>query len=286
MHFNFHFSAEQILWTLTFAAMLVLLVVLLGRDRIRQFPFFTASIVLIGLDMLVQKLLANRIAPLVSTEIFLVLANLEVIVALLLAVELARHSFKGARWPAWVVGSVVLLGGATAVIVRWGQWPARQTVFDATTLGHLRLMQLIGQKGDLFNEVLGIELFVVVVIAGRYFKTGWRSHAQQILTGISTNSAVLLIARVIWEQKAHNMPHTQEGYNQMISLQSHLLNANSMAVLAVMLWWIVCLWIDEPGAAQAIADSGANAPESLETPVASIAMPPEPDAEPDAGSER
>jgi len=30
MHFNFGFTAVQILWTLTFAALLVLLVVLLG----------------------------------------------------------------------------------------------------------------------------------------------------------------------------------------------------------------------------------------------------------------
>jgi hypothetical protein len=33
MHLNFDFSAVQILWTLTFAGLLVLLVVLLGRDR-------------------------------------------------------------------------------------------------------------------------------------------------------------------------------------------------------------------------------------------------------------
>ena len=48
MHFNFDFSATQILWTLTFAALLVLLVVLLGRDRARRFPWFTASIVMMG----------------------------------------------------------------------------------------------------------------------------------------------------------------------------------------------------------------------------------------------
>ena len=69
MHFNFHFSAAEILWTLTFAAMLVLLVVLLGRDRIRRFPIFTSSIVLVGLNMLADKLLTHRLAPLVSTAV-------------------------------------------------------------------------------------------------------------------------------------------------------------------------------------------------------------------------
>src|ERR1700722_13526077 len=103
MHFNFHFSAAEILWTLTFAAMLVLLVVLLGRERIRQFPFFTCSVVLTGLNMLAEKLLAHRLAPLVSTELFLVLADLGVAIAVLLAIELARRAFSAAKWPAWVI---------------------------------------------------------------------------------------------------------------------------------------------------------------------------------------
>ena len=48
MHFNFDFSTAQVLWTLTFAALLVLLVVLLGRDRAQRFPWFTASIAMMG----------------------------------------------------------------------------------------------------------------------------------------------------------------------------------------------------------------------------------------------
>jgi hypothetical protein len=281
MHFNFHFSAAEILWTLTFAAMLVLLVVLLGRDRFRQFPFFTCSIVLIGLNMLAEKMLANRLAPLVSTEVFLVLGDLQVVIALLLAIELARRAFSAAKWPAWVISSLVLLGGATAVIARWGQWPPAKMVFDPTTLGHLRLMQLVAQKGDLFNEVLAVELFVLVAIAGRQFKTGWRSHTQQILAGIATSSAMLIVVRLVWDSVAHNMPRTQEGYNHMLDLQSRLVNANSMVVLAVMLWWIVCLWIDEPGAAAVAASDETNAPEVEEIPDTLIAESADSDAAPE-----
>jgi hypothetical protein len=282
MHFNFPFTAAQILWTLTFAAMLVLLVVLLGRDRIRRYPIFTCSIVLIGLNMLAEKLLAHRLAPLISTTIFLVLADLGVIIALLLAVELARRAFGAAKWPAWVAGSLVLLGGALAVIVFWGQWPPKQMVLDPTTLGHLRLMQLVAQKGDMFNEALAIELFALVVIAGRRFKTGWRSHTQQILAGLATSSAMLLVARLIWEASAHNAPRTREGYNHMMDLQTHLTNANSAVVLAVMIWWIVCLWIDEPGATAVTAKGDAIAPAAGETTHTWIAKPSESDAEPGA----
>jgi hypothetical protein len=282
MHFNFHFTAEEILWTLTFAAMLVLLVVLLGRERVRRFPIFTSSIVLIGLNMLAQKLIVNRFAPLISTRVVLVLADLGVLIALLLAIELARRAFSGASWAAWIAGCVVLLGGATAVIAYWGVWPSSKVVFDPSALGHLRLMQLVAQKGGLFNEVLSVELFALVVIAGRRFKTGWRSHTQQILIGISTNSTMLIVERAIWETMARNAPRTQDGYNHMVNLQTHLINANSAVVLAVMFWWIVCLWIDEPGTAQAHlpGEDGVNDSAAVETLDEGIAKPAESENEP------
>ena len=37
MHFDYHFTAVSVLWTLTFASLLVVLVVLMGRDRARPF---------------------------------------------------------------------------------------------------------------------------------------------------------------------------------------------------------------------------------------------------------
>ena len=275
MHFNFPFTAAEILWTLTFAALLVLLVVLFGRDRIRRFPVFTASTVLIGLSMLAQKLLAGRMAPLQMNEVLLVLADMGVIVAFLLAIELARRAFGSAKWPAWVAGCLVLLGGAVATIVWWGQWPPAKMVLDSSTLGHLRLMQLVAQKGDLFNEALAVELFIVIVIAGRWFNAGWRSHTQQILAGISASAAALIIERIIWETVVHNLPHTREGYNHAIDLQDHLTNANGAIVLAVMIWWIVCLWFDEPGAASGIAAAEVPAQAVLESHGAESAELPE-----------
>jgi hypothetical protein len=284
MHFNFHFTAEEILWTLTFAAMLVLLVVLLGRERVRRFPIFTSSIVLVGLNMLAEKLIANRFAPFISSRVFLVLGDLGVLIALLLAIELARRAFSGASRAAWIAGGVILLGGAVAVIAFWGAWPPSAVVFDPSIAGRLGLMRLIAQKGGLFKEVLSVELFALVVIAGRRFNTGWRSHTLQILIGISTNSIMLIVERAIWETMARNAPRTQDGYNHMVNLQTHLINAYSAVVLAVMFWWIVCLWIDEPGAARAHlpGEDGVNDPAAVETLDKWIAKPAESDNEPGA----
>ena len=97
MHFNLDFSARQVLWTLNFAAQLVLLVVLLGRDRMRRYPWFTAG------DWVLCRATDGR-----GTaggpdgddslqEIFITLADLAVIVGLLVLVEVARRAFAGAE---------------------------------------------------------------------------------------------------------------------------------------------------------------------------------------------
>ncbi len=110
MHLNFGFSAVQVLWTLTFAALLVLLVVLLGRDRARRFPFFTASMALMALRLLASRLLYGSMAPIVSSEILLALAAVAAIVALLVVVEMARRAFSSASRVAWIAATLVLRG--------------------------------------------------------------------------------------------------------------------------------------------------------------------------------
>ena len=96
MHF-LGFTIVQILWTLTFAALLVLLVVLLGRDRARRFPWFTASMVLTALRLLSSRMLYGRLAPITMSQIFLTLALIEALLCLLVAVEIARRAFSGAK---------------------------------------------------------------------------------------------------------------------------------------------------------------------------------------------
>jgi hypothetical protein len=51
-------------------------------------------------------------------------------------------------------------------------------------------------------------------------------------------------------------PHTQQEYERVIGLGSKLVNGNKVVYLAVLVWWIVCLWFDEPGRkADAVADA-------------------------------
>ena len=94
MHFNFDFTTVQVLWTLTFAALLVLLVVLMGRDRARLFPLFTASMALTALRLLASRMLYGRMAPITMSEIFLILACWRGWSRACGAVEMARRAFS------------------------------------------------------------------------------------------------------------------------------------------------------------------------------------------------
>ncbi len=248
MHFNFDWTAIQIIWTLTFAALLVLLVVLLGRDRARRYPWFTVSIVLITLDMLGKRLLVGRMPQLTLAGIFITLGSLVVLVGLLVVIEMARQAFSGANRSIWIVNSLGTLMVAALVLIFWGPWPVWKTIHLNSRVAVLELMQLAGEKGELLVSVLNIELGLLVVLFGRRFKADWRSHTQKIVIGLSTAATAHLALMGTWQLIAMKaVAHSQAEYNRILGLRDKLTYANSSVYLAVLLWWIVCLWNDEPG---------------------------------------
>jgi hypothetical protein len=250
MHFHFDFSAGQIVWTLTFAGLLVLLVVLLGRDRARRFPWFAASMVLMALRLVVAQLLPHRMPPITFDEIFLALSDLASIVAIGVIFEIARRAFNRAGRVAWIVAGLIVLAIGGVIMAKWGPWPSWKTLIAGSQLSALRIMQLFAQKTDLLADTLTIQLGLLVVLFGRRFGAGFRSHTQQIAIGLSTASSGQLLVRFIWQQIAlHTTIHTQADYTHVMGLQEKFYNANNVVYLAALLWWIVCLWFDEPGAA-------------------------------------
>lgn len=248
MHFNFAFTAVQVLWTLTFAAHLVLLVVLLGRDRARRFPWFTTAIALVALRLVTSRLLYGRMPQLTMSAIFVVLAVLSSIVGLLVVVELARRTFSRAPRRAWMVWALILLAIGGSVLALWGKWPAWKTLAVNTPIALLGVMQLFAQKAGMLVDVLTVALGLLVVLFGRRYGAGWRSHAQQIVIGLSTASIGQMAIQAIWQIIAKTAaPHSMEEYQRVVGLREKLFNANSVVYIVVLIWWIVCLWIDEPG---------------------------------------
>ena len=253
---------ERVLWTLTFAAQLVLLVVLLGRDRARRYPWFTAGIALASLRLMAEVLLTGRMATPPLQETLLTLADLAVIVGLLVLVELARRAFAGLQRFLWIVNAAGMLVVAGGVLTVWGPWPARKDLVLDSLLGRLRLMQLLALKGELLVALLTVVLGLLVVLFGRRFKAGWRSHTQMIAIGLSTVAIAVLALQATVEsivRTAH--PHSQQEYERIVGLVNNLVSADKLLYLCALLWWIVWLWRDEPGAVTLAPELAASAQE-------------------------
>jgi len=259
MHLNSDFSAVLVIWTLTFAALLVLLVVLMGRDRARRFPWFTSSIVLVTLDMLGKRLLHGRLSQITLAAIFITLADLVVIVGLMVLLEMARHAFGKVRTTVWIVGNLVMVAVGGVVLAAWGPWPAWNTLTADSPLAVLGMMQLAEIKGDLLVNVLTVELGLLVVLFGRRFHAGWRSHTQQIMIGLSTVAIAQLALQGVQQVFiATVVIKAQADVDRAREFLRNLSNANGVVYLAVLLWWIVCLWNDEPAAADTLAEIPAE----------------------------
>jgi hypothetical protein len=252
MHPNFHFTAVQVLWTLTFAAQLVLLVVLLGRDRIKRYPWFTLGIFMMALRLLASRLLFGRLPQITLSEIFIVMADISAIVGFLVVVEMARRAFAGVKRLHFFAGALAVLAVGVGILAAWGPWPAWKTLTADSFIAALRLMQLAAQKFDMLVDLLTVELGLLVVLLGRRFGAGWRTHTQRIVIGLSTASIAQLAVQAVWQFIARTAaPHSQAEYERILSLRDKLFNANGALYVAVLVWWIVCLWMDEPGAVAA-----------------------------------
>jgi hypothetical protein len=246
MHLNFPFDSRQVLWTLTLAAQLVLLVVLLGRDRMRRYPWFTAATALFALQLMAEVLLSGRMAILPMQVTFLALADLTAIVGLLVLVEVAYQAFAGASRSIWIAYTLGLLVAAAGVLAVWGPWPERSSLDLSSIPGRLQIMQLVARKGDLLVGLLTVGLGFLVVVWGRRFKGGWRSHAQQIVIGLSAVSIIGLALQGTL-QYLFKTVHTREEYTHAMALIAKILTAKQVVYIAALVWWIVWLWLDEPG---------------------------------------
>ena len=271
MHLNFHFTAVQILWTLTFAAQLVLLVVLLGRDRIRRFPWFTIAIALMALRLLAIKLLGDRLPTFTLSTIFITMAGVDAIVGLLVVVELARRAFAPVRRGLWLACALAALVLGVAILSVWVPWPAWKTLSADSTVAILRLTQMAAQRLDMLVDLLTVELGLLVIVLGRRTGAGWRTHTQRLVIGLSTASLAQLAVEAIWQFIAKTAaPHTQAEYQHILGLRDKLFNANGAVYIAVLIWWIACLWIDEPGAAsqpdETTPEPGYLLPDEAEAP--------------------
>jgi hypothetical protein len=49
-------------------------------------------------------------------------------------------------------------------------------------------------------------------------------------------------------------PESRAASERIVALSGKTINSNSAVYLVVLVWWIACLWIDEPGAEDEAAE--------------------------------
>lgn len=247
MHFHFALTAVQILWTLTLAALFVLLTVLAGRERVRRFPWFTLSIALVTLRLIADRMLYGHLAPAHMSLVYFVLADLAVLIDLAVLVEIARRAFPGAGRRAAMVTAIATIAISASILIAWGPWPAWKTISAPSGVAHARFLQMFSQKGDVFAAILAIELGILVLFLGRRFRAGWRSHPQRIVIGLSVAAMALIATRAMLQAVGtHSVIHSHQDLARLFALQDRISSANSAIYLLVLIWWIAALWRDEP----------------------------------------
>jgi len=251
-----HWNVEQILWTVVLAGHLILLVVLMGRDRISRFPWFTAAIALWVVRLLADHLLNGKLTSMAFYWQSYVGVLLGTVLGLMVLVELVRRVFasrktglvvKAAGWIGW---TCVLVAISAAAVWYWGPWQSWESMHAQPALFPLLVVVLVAMKGQLFLAILTVEVALVMRIFGKRFGFGWRSHAQQIALGLSTYALSFLAVQVITDSIKKTVHLTsREQYQRIVHLFSNLDNARFAIWILVLVWWIVWLWRDEPGSA-------------------------------------
>jgi hypothetical protein len=182
---------------------------------------------------------------------------------------MARTAFaKASRSAAIGVTFAALAVSGTALAV-WGPWPSWATLKVSSTLATMRRMQLAAEKGDLLAGMLAIELALLVVFFGRRFHAGWRSHVQRIVLGLAAAAAAQLTVRSVWQSiTLKAVIHNRTQYDHLMTLRDRMYSANDTVYLCVLIWWIVCLWFDEPASRSDVATpaSHASSPQPAKAP--------------------
>ena len=248
-----HWNLEQILWAIALAGHLVLLIVLLGRDRASRYPFFTTAIILGALRLLADHLLEGKLTTLAFYWQDFSGVVLDSIFRIFVLVEIARRIFSSGKgglilkprgWAGWSILTTAL---ALIAIYFWGPWPAWQALRAQPEQFRLLLLVLTATKGQIFASILTIEVVVLILIFGKRFGFPWRTHPRQIALGLMVLATSVLSAQGITEylKIAFNL-RDRVQYERATQILTQTDNARQIVGILVLLWWIIWLWREEP----------------------------------------
>ncbi len=238
-----------VLFTLLLAGQMVLLVVLYGRDRMKLYPWFSASIILTALKELVDKLLFERISQIPFEFIKNALGVLTVFIGLGVLVELARKFFPGVTFMRRLIASGLITLITATVVYFWGPWTANGDLGFKSQIGVVNLLLVSASHGEqILLPCATVLLGVLVLFVLRHNRGFWQSHTVKIFAGLTTCSLMFLVMRATAQTiaitaNAHGM--TMKEFTQIQGMMDQLRTLPLITLIIVQIWWIYSLWNEE-----------------------------------------
>lgn len=220
-------NLDKVLWAAGFLGHAALLLILVLRQRVRSYPFFSAyiffQIVSTAVLFADYRLLGAR----AYATLYWSGALLDFCLLSAVLVEVALHLLRPAR--RWIPDSLramtwlSALGIALALVLTFWVHPL-----------HVHSPKEWQLRANLFTSIVTCELFTVILLTSQRFGVYWRSHLMGLGAGLT-----------VWAL----MCFAVEGMHAYWGSTAHfeaLENARKFAYLSTLVFWIVTFWRAEP----------------------------------------
>jgi hypothetical protein len=214
-------------WAAAFASTAVLLAVMLGRGRWRQFPVLAVWLIFVELRTITLFSLYIHGAFAWYAHIYWWALIPDFALQLAVAFEIARIVLRPTgSWVRDARTQFLIAGGAgmvAAALLVWWVSPPAQTALRAWRI-----------RGNLFTSLVICELFVAVSLMANRLGLGWRSHVMGVGQGLTAWSGIALL---------NSSLQSYLGHGTVFRLLDDL-RGNSFTL--AMLWIAIQLWLPEP----------------------------------------
>jgi hypothetical protein len=220
-------NLDKVLWAAGFLGHAALLLILVLRQRVRSYPFFSAYI----LFQIVSTAVLFADYRLLGARAYAMLywsgALLDFCLLSAVLVEVALHLLRPAR--RWIPDSLRAMTWLTAL----GIALALALTFWVHPL-HAHSPKEWQLRANLFTSIVTCELFTVILLTSQRFGVYWRSHLMGLGAGLTVWALMCFVVEgmhAYWGSTAHF---------------EALENVRKFAYLSTLVFWIVTFWRAEP----------------------------------------
>jgi hypothetical protein len=217
---------DRAVWVVGFAGHIILLFVLVGKERWRTFPIFTSLIAFNTLRTILLFLIYRYGSEVVYSRAYWSIEVLDIGLQLGLVFEMARIVLKPTgTWvrDAWKLFSLFgAVGTCIAAVLAFVAVPATVTGLNAWST-----------RAQLFPTMLFCVLFASVMVASSSLGLVWRNHVMGLGRGLTIWAIVSLMGGVC----------SYFGPNWHINLLDHI---RITTYIGATVYWIITFWYPEP----------------------------------------